>query len=184
MDQFDSAEEKYFSWYLDELKDTGYIENYEAQPESYVLSEPAFYNHAKQLKTKTKLIVKKLIREHIYTADFRIVWAEKARGLFFNKLIDPIDLSKVPFVSNYYSVSTVEIKPAFDQNNMTRLFAINQKWMYQKQGVYVQKIVPVKLFEKTFTPKKYLTTDKSGKPRKLKYKPTSLEEFLCQKTQN
>ena len=181
---YDSQEELYFSWYLDELKEVGYIENYEAQPESYVLSEPAFYEYDKRLKTKTKTVVKKLIREHIYTADFRIAWAEKARGLFFNKLIDRVDLSKIPFVSNYYFTSTIEIKPTFDQNNMTRLFTINQKWMYQKQGVYVQKIVPVKLFSETFTPKRYLLTNKSLKPRKLKYTPETLEQFICQKTQN
>ena len=121
---------------------------------------------------------------HVYSPDFSIAWAEKARKIFFNVCGSKVDLYKSPFITDifYSHISIIEVKPVFDQNNMTRLFTINQKWMYQLHGVYVQKVVPVKLFEKTFTPKKYLLTDKSGKPRKLKYKPTSLEEFLCQQT--
>jgi len=109
---YDSKEELYFSWYLSELKDAGYIEKYESQPESYVLSPPLFFEYDKHFKTKTKTIVKKLMREHFYTADFRIVWAKKARNVFFNTEADRVDLTKVPFVaSDGNAVSIVEIKP-------------------------------------------------------------------------
>lgn len=177
---YDSKEELYFSWYLDELKEAKYIQNYEPQPESYVLSPPVFYEYTKQLKTKPKLIVKKLAREHIYSPDFKIWWSQRAHSIFFHNIECNANLKAISFIANGQK-SIIEIKPVFDQNNMTRLFTINQKWMYQKHGIYVQKIIPVKLFEQTFTPEKYLLTDKTNKLRKLKYQPRSLNEFLSQK---
>jgi len=186
---YDSNEELYFSWYLDELYEAGYISEYEWQPKQYVLSEAISYEYDKHLKTKTKTIIKKLMQGHIYSPDYKINWNKNARGFFFLSISDQLCLKNIPFIAqetedgwnNYMSI--VEVKPAFDRNNMTRLFTINQKWMYQKHGMYVQKIIPVKLFERTFTPKRYLQTDRSGKPRKLKYKPKSLEEYLCLQTQ-
>ena len=71
----------------------------------------------------------------------------------------------------------LEIKPKFDQNNMTRLFKINQKWVFDKHGLFVDLVIPETLFEKTFTPKDYLTTP-TGKQRKLNYKPKSCQEWL------
>ena len=125
------------------------------------------------------MIVKKLIREHIYTPDFLILWNEKARGVFFNNLLDRVTLSKIPFtVKGLCDKSIIEIKPAFDQNNMTRLFTINQKWLLEGIGVYCQKIIPVKLFSKTFTPVRYLKTDKTNKKRKLHYIPKALKEYV------
>lgn len=177
---FDSKEELYFSWYLDELKKAGYIQIYESQPESYVLSPPIYFEYNKRLKTKTKTIVKKLAQEHIYSPDFSIWWSQRARGIFFYNIEYRSDLKAIPFVANNQE-SVVEIKPIFDQNNMTRLFTINQKWVYQKYSTYIQKIIPVKLFERTFTPQKYLLTDKTNKQRKLKYQPRTLNDFISQK---
>lgn len=177
---FDSKEELYFSFYLDELYKAGYISAYEPQPESYVLSPPIFFKYTKQLKTKTKQIVKKLTREHIYSPDFKILWTEKAYNVFSRNIDCNADLKAIPFITNCQK-SIIEIKPIFDQNNMTRLFTINAKWMYQRHGIYVQKIIPVKLFEATFTPRKYLLTDKTNRPRKLKYQPKTLNDFISQR---
>ena len=182
---FDSNEEKFFSWYIRELQEANYIYHIEYQPESYHLSRPQIHCFTKPLKTKTKLVSVTLLREHVYTPDFRILWEQKARGLFFNNHDDKVDLRKTPFItnstSNSLSESLIEIKPVFDQNNMTRLFSINQKWLYHHYNTYVQKIIPVKLFEQTFVPQKYLLTDKTNKPRKLKFQPRTLNEFLSQK---
>ena len=62
---------------------------------------------------------------------------------------------------------------------MTRLFSINQKWMYSEHGIYIQKVIPQKLFADTFTPKRYLMTDGGGQARKIKWDVKSLEEFVC-----
>lgn len=180
--QYDSNEEKYFSWYLDELYEAGYIREYQVQPGSFILSEPILYEYEKKLKTKTKHCVKKLMQGHIYTADFRISWSEKARGIFFDSICGQTNL-KIPFIVKYIPISIIEIKPAFDRNNMTRLFTVNQKWVYQKYGTYVQRVTVDKkngkgLFPETFTPAKYLLTDKTRKPRKLKYEPRTLAEYV------
>jgi hypothetical protein len=75
----------------------------------------------------------------------------------------------------------IEIKPIFDQNNMTRLAIINQKWVMEKHGLFVNIVIPDKLFENTFTPKRYLRCDASSKERKLKFSNVkSLDEFLNQ----
>lgn len=178
---YDSKEELYFSWYLDELCKAGYVSEYSFQPGSFVLSAPVVYKYEKQLKTKTKIMTKRLIREHSYTTDFRIIWDKKANGVFYASSYGQLYLINTPFITTSANVGFVEIKPVFDQNNMTRLFTINQKWVYQKYGTYIQKIIPVKLFESTFTPQKYLLTDKTNKPRKLKYQPKTLNDFISQK---
>ena len=52
---------------------------------------------------------------------------------------------------------------------MTRLAKINFKWVWEKYGIFINLFVPPKHFDKSFTPKKYMTTDKSHKPRKINY---------------
>ena len=156
---YDSKEEIYFSWYLDELFEAGYIDEYCRQPEPFSLFDPVKYNWIKPLKTKKKEMTTTLMRAHSYRADFQIFWLfNNAKGLFF----DINKLTAGPFFAKY-GISFIDVKPSFDQHNMTRLFHINQKWVHQRFGVYVQKIVPQKLFKATFTPNRYLYTDKSAK---------------------
>lgn len=178
---FDSKEELYFSWYLDELYEAHYILSYESQPRNLILSMPVFHNRTKQLKTKTKKITKTLLREHGYIADFKIEWIrDKSHCLFYHNITCNADLNKIPFIANNHD-SIIEIKPAFSRFNMDRVFSLNQRWLYQRHGIYVQKIIPVKLFEATFTPRKYRLTDKTNKQRKLKYQPKSFNDFISQK---
>lgn len=97
------------------------------------------------------------IRKHIYTPDFKIEWK-----------------SCLECVSSDY----IEIKPSFDSHNMTRLFTVNQKWVYAKYGIYVQKIVPEKLFKQTFIPDRFLRTDSGKQKRKIKFKYVRISEYL------
>jgi hypothetical protein len=167
-----SKEEIYFVWYLDELFTDGYIAEYDYQPEPFSLFIPISYNWIKQLKTKKKEMTTTLLRAHSYQADFKIIWNAKAYDKFFNfnKLTD------APFIQNY-GLSWIDVKPSHDMQNMTRLFHINQKWVHQRHGVYVQKIVPQELFAETFTPGRYRYTDKSLKPRKIDFDAISLSVF-------
>jgi len=171
---YDSKEEIYFSWYLDELFEAGYIDEYCRQPEPFSLFDPVRYNWILSLKTKKKEMTTTLLRAHSYQADFKIEWNASAINLFF----DINKLNGGPFFSSEYGTSFIDVKPSFDMQNMTRLFTINQKWVYQRFGVYVQKIVPQKLFKATFTPNRYLYTDKSSKPRKIDYPVQTLTEFI------
>ena len=202
---FASKEELWISYYLDELKRSGLVTEWKYEPHSYALSEPLLYQWIKQLPTKQTIQESALIRGHEYTPDFLIRWDKRAHHVLFNTIGDGINLKSVAFIANQTSnVSLIDVKPAFDMNNMTRLFTINKKWMLQKYGIFVQKIIPVKetkhyhkvgngkkakpvfshstwsgIFPNTFTPDRYLFTDVSNKPRKINYKPISLRDYIA-----
>jgi len=181
----ESNEEMHFTWWLEELKEAGYVKQF-TRAQSFTLSEPVQYDIlVPRKKVDDKFEKRELLSGHIYTPDFFILWDKPARGTFIRPAEYPMlpEWKDIPFPAKYDEVideyfSLVEIKPAFDQNNMTRLFIINQKWMMDKFGLYVIKIIPKKLFQHTFTPSRYLITDKSNKPRLLDYKTTSLQEYV------
>jgi len=185
--EFDSEEERLFYLYIEELKGEGFIDEFDYHVESFSLSDKVGYNWMKKMKTKEKEMESTLLQPHIYTPDFSIFWNEKAYGIFYCDINDgKIKLDSVPFVNNIDEGmdkgSFIEVKPAFDMNNMQRLFAINQKWVYKEHGVYVQKVIPVGkkncLFAKTFVPQKAMLTPKTKKPKKYKFEVKSLNEFL------
>lgn len=174
----DSNEEKYFWWWSSELKNKGFIKNIELQPDPFDLSSSIKSVYDKQLKTKTKEVEETLLNKHIYTTDVKITWDKSALDVFttlINSRVKKTDKRSLVYIisqlnENNEIISYVEVKPTFDQNNMTRLAKINQKWVWEKHGLFVNIVIPEKHFNKTFTPKKFLFTDKSGKPRKIKYK--------------
>ena len=178
---YDSPEEAYVSWYLDELVEADYVLDYQAQPKSFTLSPKRTFKWTEKLKTKEKDRVSTLLQEHVYTADFSVKWGDT--GGVFIKNVNNTRLDRdAPFLSGPSGVSIIEVKPSFDRNNMTRLFIINQKWMYDKYGIYVHKVIPQKLFEATFTPKKYLLTDTGKQKRKIKFATRTLEEYVRSRT--
>jgi len=175
--QLKSAEELHFFWYLSELKECGYIDEFYYEPEPIKLSGTIEVEVEKQLKTKVKIEKKTLLQGHEYTMDFIIYWNPNAFGCFHNN-----DDTRFPFyatLENEVSISYVDVKGSWNMHNMNRLFAVNQKWVYDKFGIYIQKIVPEKLFKQTFTPRRFLTTDKSGKLRKIKHDCVLLEEYTA-----
>jgi len=177
--EFDSEEEVRFYQYLVELKDNGYVDLFSYQPDSYELSAPEIYDWKKQLKTKEKWMRSTLLQGHIYTPDFEVYWNAKASGIFYQSLAFGSKL-KAPFICNGQR-SVIEVKPSFDMNNMQRLFTINQKWMFQKHKIYVQKIVPYGpkkcLFAQTFVAEEAKYTLKARKLKKYKFPIKSLKQY-------
>lgn len=176
----DSQEEIMAIMYFEELIEAGYVEKLE-RAQTYALSEPLFnrYQITKQLKTKDKVETKeqKMLHEHVYTPEFKIHWTQKGYLTFTDDIyLIPNEKMIKPFIS-CGSDSLIEVKPGFDQNNMTRLFVINQKWMWDKHREFVNLIQPHKLFEETFTPKAYLTTP-TGKQRVIHWKVRTLEQYV------
>ncbi len=199
-DSLDSKEEMYFSWYLDELQQHGFIESYEYQPKVFRITDPIY---AKQLiigKKSTKIRTSMLLREHEYRADYSINWNRKGNGIFYALLSNILSgvlsdkFIETPFIANenndkYFSV--VDVKGTYNQNDAYRRFAIDQKLVMQKFGIYVQKIIPSPvisktgkmshpnaLFIKTFVPNRYILTDKKTKTRKIKYEFRTIEQYL------
>lgn len=182
---FDSDEERYFSWWLDELKAMGFIQEY-FRPQTLSLSPSDTYQllvKANTLKGKDKVVERELIKEHVYTGDYKVIWTALAHGIFYEPITEVIKNNDVLFfahfddkIQEYYSL--IEVKPEFDRNNMTREFTINKKWVYDNYGLYFELVKVPEIFRKTFTPGKYLFTDKKKQLKKLDYKPIEIDEYL------
>lgn len=183
---YESPEEAYIVWYLDELAGAGIIEDYTYQPKALSLSPAFHYFWEKKLKTKTKPMKSTLLQEHVYTPDFLVQWSIPYKGVYYKDIEDVGEDKSCYFFAerNLFDGSMEsywEVKPAFDRNNMIRLFYINQKWIYEKYMRYVQKIIPRHVFENTFTPQRYLLTDTGRQKRKINFAVRSLEKFYNDK---
>lgn len=185
--EFDSEEERLFYLYLDELKERGFVREFSFHKLIFNLSDSVKSSWEKKLKTKTKQMESTLLHPHVYTPDFHVKWETSSYGIFYCYIDDEHKFGDVPFISNKDDLdndigSYIEIKPSFDMNNMTRLFTINQKWVYKEHGIYVQKIIPngksTCLFAKTFVPQEAMVTPKRRTPKKFKFRVKSLNEFL------
>lgn len=181
MFEYDSQEELYFSWALKELTDKGVILEWFYHPKPFVLSERIVHVFEKQLKTKSIIKDSVILNDHIYQADFHIRWNKEWSGKVYMSLIDKYYHKASVFVANgekHFSVIDVKGSFAGPHNTSAVTFPLNQKWVYQKYGIYVQKIIPDQLFRQSFTPMKYLLTDKSGRSRKIKYETRTITQYL------
>lgn len=172
---YDSLEEMAFLQWAFELKRGGYIRSIK-RADSYLLCDGLQNNYAQQLVTKSKPMQQCLLHGHSYTPEFEIQWEMKA----YTKFIWDIASHKKfegHLIANNEGVTYIEIKPMFDQNNMERLFKLNQKWMWDKHSLFVNLVKCPELFSATFTPQEYLTT-RTGKTRIIKWKVKSLQSFL------
>jgi hypothetical protein len=177
----DSQEEIMTIMYIEELIEAGYAEKLE-RAESIRLSERLEnkYTQVVEMKTKTKEVEKNqvLLEEHVYTPEFIVTWNINRKHSLTDTFEYPFPQKfKKPFIE-HGGKSWIEVKPSFDQNNMTRLFVINRKWCWDKHEIFINLVQPHKLFEETFTPKAWLTTP-TGKQRVMHWKVRSLEEYLA-----
>ena len=185
--EIDSMEEVYFIWWLQELYRNNYIVNpVHYQGNSYELSSNVNIKKVMQMVTKTKVIERQLLKPHIYTPDFRVQWLANAYLVFVKPYLHGQDVdSKVPLIfedtSDIVSTGTlIEIKGTFSRQGGKSdiIFSINQKWLYQSRGLYVNKVKIPKFFEETFTPRRYFGTDITNKPRKVNFKTRTIEEYV------
>lgn len=181
-----SKEELYFSWYLDELKQAGYVEEYYYERDSFTLCPPMRTQWNERLKTKVSTREVELLREHVYTSDFTIRWNMGSMGIFFDDPVDGCEF-KPYFIAEYYQdewgtyiESVVDVKSKYGHQNMNRLFSVNRKWVYMAYDRFINKVIPEDLFKRTFTPERYLYTDKKGstKKRKIDFHVRTLNEYL------
>lgn len=171
-DIFESYEELHFSWYLKELQKQGYIISWERNDKSYQMTEGLYRDYIIPMKrVDDKKKTQTIIKPSVYTPDFNIFWHEKSEGIFVTDLSNKTLKSKIstPFISNF-GLTVVETKGSFDQNNMTRLANNNVKFVWKLYQVYVQIVKIPNIFNTTFTPNRYLFTDKTKVLRKIKYK--------------
>lgn len=187
---FKSDGENYFSWFLDDLMDYGYVDDWLYESEIFVLSEPYKIPWTKQLKTKTKDMQMSVLEKVTYEPDFKIIWNEKAKGIFYHDIGDEItDPKELPYFYAQDGITRIEIKPPHDFQNKTAQAKVKIKWL-RVIGTFVQLVVAVPqvskggvlkpknaLFNSVFVPERYLYTDKSGRLRKINFKFKTLKEW-------
>jgi hypothetical protein len=168
-----SKEEIYFSWYLSELEKEGYIYNIRHEPKSIKLTDGFSVEYIKKMKrVPDKILTKTIIPTKVYTYDFDFYCTDYFLN---NKTL--MKYFRTNTMASGREKCFVEVKGSFDMNNMTRLFKQNQAWVYDKYKVYINLIKIPLIFKQTFTPNKYLLTDKTGKPRTINFKVKPITEL-------
>lgn len=179
---YESDNELHCLYLLFELKEAGYIEKIE-RAQTFSLTE-GFKNTYLERDKKGKEVQKSqiILRPSVYTPEFKVTWTNK--GSIFHSSIDTNEKVTNSFISHKEkrkNITYIEAKSSgFDFNNMTRLFKSNQKFLFDKYGIYINLFQPEDWFKKYFTPEKYLKT-KTGKPRKIKFEVKSLKNFIEEK---
>ena len=187
---YDSNEELYFSWYINELHEAGFIESIEYHPKAFSLFAKQSRSYDKQLKTKIISVQESLFNAHEYQADFLIWWNKDiAKDIFITNINSNERLfGKDPkiFITNTSKntgkeYSIIDVKGNYNQNDAYRRFSIDQKWVYANYNLYVQKIIPAPgLFQRTFTPDRYCKCDnKILQDRKINFTVRSLKMYLA-----
>ena len=144
---FDSLEEEHvYEWIL-EARKLGFISEITYQPESFVL-----YDGMKNKKGKF------IVRPHIYTADYKLKMTDKWKSF--------VNHNKIKILNDFYDKDNylyIDVKGQFNKFSGDREFSINHKFMLAIHNIYVWKIIPKKLFEKTWLPKNCVFTLKTKK---------------------
>ena len=176
--QYHSKEEIYFNWFCNDLKKTGHIKYIIYQPETLTLiDKPKYYwrkRNVKSITEKTGNIIDSLA----YTPDFQITWSKKGIEQYVY-ILNEENMSirsraRKPFVAirdkDYpldSLVSYIDVKGSFGRHGDAVKFSLLQKIILYTKGIFVEKIVPEKLFKKTFYPERYIYTDGLTKKRKI-----------------
>jgi hypothetical protein len=194
-----SLDEYYFSLYLDELKSNGFILSYQYEPPAFNLRDAMTVSNTINKTGENNKILKpkientKMFSNLGYTCDFKIKWnILKSDGIFTkteNKVYNK-SVKNIPFLlQEHQDISYIEVKPEFDQNNMTRYVKVKIAWVHQLFNTYVQIVNYESLFKKTFYPDLYFYTltgkdkvkkTKDGKSILLKdsIKYNSIDQYL------
>ena len=160
-----SDEEKYFLCWAEEAKEAGLVRRIKYQPKPFTLCEPVKIVSHTGAKGKEHRF--HLLNEHIYTADFLLEWEPLATEIgMVRSLLNSTSKGKAYFNCNQRKdgllYSVIDTKGSYSENVNDIRFPLNQKWVYAKYGIYVQKVVPFGngavdscMFTKLWTPRAY-----------------------------
>lgn len=192
---FDSKEEKWFAQWCNELKEAGYVADWDKENIPMSIIDPVYLDYIKttELKTKSKREVKRftLLKDFQYTPDFWIMFTQKGYDVFVSPLNENVKPDRWFFGKDISNPIWVEVKPIFDQHGKTARFSIVQKLIWHIKKIFVDLIIVEDLFKGTFMPreamddfkyKKSPTGKNKGKKGvgdwKCNYIPKTLNEFL------
>lgn len=192
--------EMYFEWWLDDLKEEGFITEYVREPQTFILKPEVEVSYPKGKKI-LKIAKQAILNPITYTPDYKVAFTQKGVNILFLVISEMGSLSEkynrnlhFLFVENlrslkdnvyvlYFDVKAPAKAVRFSSGlGSTREFPIKQRLMYDLKGIFVNKVVPVgsstSLFEKTFYPKRYFQTDKERGLRKGMENKTTIKDFL------
>lgn len=188
----DSKDEIYFEWWLDELKQAGYVKEY-YRAATLILNDDVYRHYRVKMKTKEKIECDKIISSLQYTPDYVIVWNDIGKALFYK--VDG-DLTTIPNehdkptiypmmwaqIIDDEIVSVVDVKPSVNKKfvkfTSSHTFVVKQAMVYERHGIFVEAIKVMDLMKRTFTPTRYTYTDKMKQERKLKWTKNSLKAYV------
>lgn len=154
--EFDSPEESQFYAWCEEAKMAGLLKSFQYQPREFELAERVsitieeVYVTKVRKERKTRTVDRFVFHPHHYTPDFLLI---------------PGTLHEYshPFITTNPDEIWIDVKGGFSVHNDEKPFSINQKWMYQKHGLIVNKVVPEKFFIQMWVPEIARYTPKQGK---------------------
>lgn len=163
---FDSQEEYFFDAWLKELGVT-----YQYKPEPFVLCDPVKLRQQNQRSIKEVHLLHGLT----YQSDFLIShpFPDRIGSILFEMdiCIDPLKESfkNALFLSNGMVIHCDTKGSNFMGSSRSSdvRFPVISKMVYDKFNIYVNSVIPDKLFEKTFAPEVYFHTE-GGKERTKK----------------
>ena len=163
----DSNEEWYAFAFFCELHDMGLVKDFTYQPESLPLTPKFTYIPVDPFGVKRQK-QKFLFHDHVYTADFKVT-------AFVDSVASLIYLTRVFKISPDWiyedkdtgrKVVDIWIDVKGEWLHRGAEFSINQKLVFQKYGIYINKFVPKKAFAEMGAPKLASKTP-SGRPSKV-----------------
>jgi hypothetical protein len=151
----DSQEEVDFVNWACEAHRLSVIQDFQYQPPPFGLFEAVWYDDQAGKQ-------RCLFREHVYTPDFIVQFDPQAWPQLAKEFKVPLSASRLPSVSAY-----LDVKGTFAQHDGGRAFSLNQKWTWQKFGVYVSKVVPKAFCRKFGVAAASMKSRLTGKVRKM-----------------
>lgn len=172
---YESFLELYFIQWALLLKREGFVKEV-LRSGSYDLTDNVVSPYTDE-KGKKKSQV--LMRKSSYTPDVILTWEEGFEPFVWDGDSDTKKNRELVGRRDQDGVMTtvIEIKPIMDRNNSIRIATDRIKFLFSKNGVWVNMVQPDIFFEKTFPPPEYLLTS-TGLKRKLKYEPRTLFDYL------
>ena len=166
-EMFDSVEEWHFYHWTIEAGKIGIITAANYHPWKTQLGDSINMKVPRPTKRKPKGTRKiHLLRAIQYEPDW-VIGIDPGRNNFIDYNIIPVKKTagghKPYEINQNGGVLVIDVKGAFSKYHDTKYFSAIQKWMFDKYGVFVNKIEPKKFFKKFWVPKLSAFTEKTGK---------------------
>lgn len=171
---FKSSEEQQFAQWLDAAKMHKLVDSWEYEPESFELIPAKSFIEQVSTKTKTKSVERSLHAAASYTPDFKIILSDVGIGVFEGIFKKALSTAKDPHVL------WTDVKGGFSRTDDGRHFSLLQKLFFHVHGIYVEKVIPKKLFQKTFAPElvRWMKSRKTPTMTKIGTLTKTIEQFL------